>query len=286
MQIKSPLALLLVIVIATCSALAQTEAEKSPRVSSCGAKSAKILILGTYHMNNPGLDDKNTQADDVLSARRQREIAELVERIARYRPTKIAIEAPYRSTAWPDRYKKYLTGEYRLGRDEIEQIGFQLANRLNLTTLYPIDFNLTMNGLTPSEIEYPKPKLDQTNEKKSGDAKKPDSPPLSEEDLLLRRSTVVEYLRSLNSEQRIQDGHAQYLEMLLPNDSPAIYGRTDLVTNWYKRNLRMFTNINRITDFPNDRILLIVGSGHQKLLRDFASGSPQFCLEDTMIYLK
>ncbi len=286
MQIKFPLALLLAIVIATCNALAQTAAETPPRDSSCGAKSAKILILGTYHMNNPGLDGKNTQADDVLSARRQGEIAELVERIARYKPTKIAIEAPYRSTAWPDRYKKYLAGEYQLGREEIEQIGFQLARRLNLTTLYPIDFNLTMNGLTPSEIEYPKPKLDQTNEKKSADAKKPDSPPLSDEDLLLRRSTVVEYLRSLNSEQRIQDGHAQYLEMLLPNDSPAIYGRTDLVTNWYKRNLRMFTNINRITDFPNDRILLIVGSGHLKLLRDFASDSPQFCLEDTMIYLK
>src|SRR5579871_793252 len=54
---------------------------------------ATIMILGTYHMNNPRLDDKDAEADDVLSARRQREIADLVEKLARFNPTKIAIEA-------------------------------------------------------------------------------------------------------------------------------------------------------------------------------------------------
>ena len=40
----------------------------------CQEGSSPILILGTYHMANPGLDAYNVEADDVLSARRQEEI--------------------------------------------------------------------------------------------------------------------------------------------------------------------------------------------------------------------
>jgi len=52
-----------------------------------------ILVLGTYHMANPGHDIHNMQADDVLSPRRQQEIAQLIEVLRRFHPTKIAIEA-------------------------------------------------------------------------------------------------------------------------------------------------------------------------------------------------
>jgi hypothetical protein len=38
---------------------------------------AEILVLGTYHMANPGADVYNIQADDVLSPKRQQEIGEL-----------------------------------------------------------------------------------------------------------------------------------------------------------------------------------------------------------------
>jgi hypothetical protein len=36
----------------------------------------EILVLGTYHMANPGHDIHNMQADDVLSPKRQQEIAQ------------------------------------------------------------------------------------------------------------------------------------------------------------------------------------------------------------------
>jgi hypothetical protein len=56
-----------------------------------------------------------------------------------------------------------LAGRYTLGRNEIEQVGFRLAKRLNLPTLYGIDFQTFMNGLTPSEMENSKPaKADST----------------------------------------------------------------------------------------------------------------------------
>jgi len=43
------------------------------------------------------------------------------------------------------------------------------------------------------------------------------------------------------------------------------------VANWYKRNLRIVVNINRITEPGKDRILVIIGAGHLKLLKEFAA---------------
>jgi hypothetical protein len=64
-----------------------------------------------------------------------------------------------------------------------------------------------------------------------------------------------------------------------------IYSRTDRVRNWYERNLRIFTNLNRVTEYGADRVLLIIGSGHLAILRDFAVAAPYFCLVDTEAYL-
>ena len=272
----------LVLIVSSGSAMSQSQTDIAKGETFCNDKSSKIMILGTYHMDNPGRDSVNLSADDVLSERRQAEINELLDRLARFKPTKIAIESQYRSPYWPNRYKKYLAGEQKLGRNEIEQIGFQLAKRLNLETVYPIDFSMYMSGLTDSEIEYPKPKPVAAGDPKPVQA----APPLSDEDKLLRQSTVTEFLRYLNDEKRVSESNAQYMQMLLPNDNPAIYAQSDLVTNWYKRNLRIFTNVARITDLGKDRILLLIGSGHLKILREFAIDSPNFCLVDTEAYLK
>lgn len=276
----------LLVAAAFCAARAQSPSDASPKEHSCGERAAKILLLGTYHMDNPGQDAINIRADDVLGEKRQREIEELVERLARFRPTKVAVEAPYRSTGWPDRYQKFLSGEHKLGRNEIEQVGFRLAKRLGHTTLYPIDFPMWMNGLLPSEIEQPKAKPTPTPEARAAAPKRDLPPHLARTEELMRTATVAEILRHLNSEAYTRADHAGYMEMLLPDEGVAIYGRTDLVTNWYKRNLRMFANLNRVTQFPDDRVLLIVGSGHLKILSDLALDSPQFCLVEAETYLK
>jgi hypothetical protein len=44
-------------------------------------------------MANPGRDIFNMQADDVLSPKRQQEIAQIVEVLKKFQPTKIAVEA-------------------------------------------------------------------------------------------------------------------------------------------------------------------------------------------------
>jgi hypothetical protein len=256
---------------------------QTPPRSGCPANSSQIMILGSYHMSNPGLDSTNLQADDVLSSQRQAEIADVIERLARFAPTKIAVEAPYRDTRLPTRYANYLKGTYTLGRNETEQIGFRLAQRMNLSTVYPVDYPMFMSGLTPNEIEDPKPSADPKPQEAS-----PAQPPrLSKEDLLLRNSTVREYLLHVNSPDMIRNGQAGYLNMLLPDKtSAAIYGRADLVTNWYKRNLRILANLNRVVDTGKDRVLLVIGSGHLAILGQLVNDSDYYCLVTPAEYLK
>ena len=84
--------ILFLLIAAVSTVQSQNISGVSPKENSWGAASAKIMILGTYHMDNPRLDAKNLEADDVLLPKRQREIAELNEKLARFNPTKIAVE--------------------------------------------------------------------------------------------------------------------------------------------------------------------------------------------------
>ncbi len=252
----------------------------------CSENAVPILLLGTYHMANPGLDSVNLEADDVLSARRQAEIEELVGKLAAFRPTKIMVEAPYLSRDDPDAYRKYLAGEHELGRNEIEQIGFRLARRMNMPTIVPIDFQMRMSGLRPDELDPdwrpPSPPAEQASSQAQTQPREP-----SEEERILRNSTVREYLLRLNDPERVAANHsANYLGNLMPDPStPALYRRTDLLLNWYQRNLRMMANIVREAE-ERDRVLVLVGSGHLKLLGDLARDADFLCLADTTEYLR
>lgn len=242
----------------------------------CGPGAAPIMILGTYHMSNPGLDAHNLEADDVLAPRRQREIADLVERLARFRPTKVMTEAPYRHRPTIERYRAYLAGDHELGRNETEQIGFRLGKMLGIASITPIDFPMRMSGLRPDEIDdawrpKPAPEMEQQAA--------PAAPAIDPKQEKLRTATVREFLLWLNEPGRAESEHSEaYLELLLPEDGPALYQRSDYLVNWYKRNFRMFANIARETDFAEDRVLVIVGAGHLKILRDLARDASYFCL--------
>src|SRR5712692_9321202 len=107
------------------TALAQQAAAQKPEPP---AARAEVLVLGVYHMSNPGHDIFNMKADDVLAPKRQAEIAQLIEVLKRFHPTKIAVEAE--GDGSPKRYAEYLAGKHELTRNEIEQLGFRLAKEL------------------------------------------------------------------------------------------------------------------------------------------------------------
>ena len=62
----------------------------TPAFAQSPAPRAEVLVLGVYHMANPGRDIFNTRADDVLAPKRQQEIAELARVLEKFAPTKVA----------------------------------------------------------------------------------------------------------------------------------------------------------------------------------------------------
>jgi hypothetical protein len=213
----------------------------------------EILVLGTYHMANPGADVYNIQADDVLSPKRQQEIEQLIEVLKRFHPTKIAIEADMKDN--PD-YPDYLTGKYTLSRSETNQIGYRLAKELRHPAVYPVD----------QDGDFPLERL-QSWAKANGRGEELDAmmsrvgAEVKEEDAFLHSHTVLETFERMNSDSAAAKGIAFYYSFV-PFGKSGDYPGSDLLAAWYQRNIRIYHNIVKLIESPNDRILVIFGSGH------------------------
>jgi len=221
----------------------------------------EILVLGTYHMANPGHDIHNMQADDVLSAKRQQEIAQLVEVLKRFHPTKIAIESEVGSQRAAQQYSDYLAGKYALSRNEIDQIGYRLAKELGHRAIYPVD----VDGDFPWQrvVNYAKAngiaaRFDSIN---AGVATM-----VKEQGDFLASHTVLETLQFMNADSRVARDMGVYFAVVRFGE-PFEYAGSDLVAAWYQRNIRIYRNILALIDSPNEKILVIYGSGHLGWLR-------------------
>ena len=94
------------------------------------AQKPTIMILGSGHLANWGADRINFKMDDVLAPKRQAELQELAEQLARFKPTKIAVEVDERwDTELQEEYNGYLKDNFQLERHEIHQIGFRWRKR-------------------------------------------------------------------------------------------------------------------------------------------------------------
>ena len=227
---------------------------------------AEVLVLGVYHMANPGHDIFNTQADDVLAPKRQAEIAHLIEVLKKFNPTKIAVEGDAGDARIPKSYADYLAGKHELTRNEIEQIGFRLAKELGHKKVYPVD----------ADGEFPFPRL-VGYAKASGRSKELDvmlgeiGSMVKAQNAYLASHTVLETLLYMNSDAKVvEDVGFYYREAHF--GEPYDWAGADLVSDWFRRNMRIYSNIVQLADSPNERVLAIFGSGHLGWLQhDFAS---------------
>jgi hypothetical protein len=221
----------------------------------------EILLLGTYHMANPGHDLHNMTADDVLSPQRQREIAQLIEVLKHFHPTKVAIEADVGSKRVAQQYADYLAGKYTLTRNEDDQIGYRLAKELGHAAICPVD----EEGDFPygRVLNYAKA---NGRTDKLGALQAVVEARVQEQAQFLRSHTILETLEYLNSDAMVARDVASYFDYV-PFGDPDDYAGPDLLAMWYQRNIRIYRNIVALIDSPNDRILVIYGFGHLGWLR-------------------
>ena len=228
----------------------------------------EILVVGTYHMSNPGHDIANMQADDVLSPKRQQEITQLIEALKRFHPTKIAVEAAVGSKRVAQEYSDYLAGKYTLSRNEIDQVGYRLAKELGHPRVYPVDVDGDFPWLRV--VNYAKA---------NGLAARVDSmladtnASVKEDGDFLLSHTILEMLERMNSDARVARDFAWYYECVRFGE-PYEYAGPDLLASWYQRNIRIYNNIVKLIDSPKDKILVIYGNGHLGWLRQSVANDP------------
>ena len=54
-----------------------------------------LVILGTYHMGTPGNNVVNPKVADISTPERQKQMVELVEKLKKFKPTKIVVECDH-----------------------------------------------------------------------------------------------------------------------------------------------------------------------------------------------
>jgi hypothetical protein len=243
-------------------------------------KPIEVMIVGTYHMGNPGLDLHNVKADDVLTPKRQKEIAEVAARLARFKPTVIAVEQQAKdpSDMRLSRYHDYLKGKIKDSRNEVVQLGFRTAGETKLKDVYGID----VDGDFPFEA-LAKFAQAHGNTAFLDRANKMGEEAVNAIGEKLKTSTVGGTLRYMNDPKLIEYGNEFYRSTLAigrGNDQP---GAT-LEAAWYARNFQICARLVQSAK-PGDRVIVFYGAGHSFLLRQCVSEMPGYKLIEANDYL-
>jgi hypothetical protein len=255
------------------AALAQSsEMTRPPR--------AEVLVVGTYHMANPGRDIFNMQADDVLAPKRQAEIAQVVATLRKFQPTKVALERTVGDARIAKDYAAYLSGTHNLTRNEAEQLGFRLAKELGHKSVYAVD----VAGEFPYQhlLNFAK----ATNRAKELDALMAEiGKMVKAQNEHLASHTILETLLYMNADDKVAQDVGFYYRQAQMGE-PWDWAGADLLAEWFRRNIRIFSNIAQLVDSPNERVVVIYGAGHLGWLQYNVASSPNLRLRKLAEFAK
>lgn len=261
----------------------------------------QVLLLGSYHMDDPGLDAVNVDTDDVLTEERQAELVDVVDRVARFDPDRVAVERPFeRREAMNSVYESYRSGERAYDREEridpphpmrdeqttecrseVVQLGFRLADRQSHERVAAVDDPVDVVNDDLQELRAqgfdPETKVD-VSEFEEKDVERE----LSEK---LAASTIPEYLRWLNLPEQLAINHRGLFGEYLRWGDEEHSGGPRMLSTWYDSNLTMVHNLWRAVDEDDERVVVVVGSGHVRVLRHLLGEMPQFCPVSPLPYL-
>ncbi len=255
-----------------------------------------IMILGSGHLANWGADRINYRMDDVLAPKRQAELQQLTEQLARFKPTKIAVEVDERwDTELQEEYNGYLQGNFQLERHEIHQIGFRLAKQMGHPKVHCVDY-LRDDSMIREDREDHLTDYSAFAEANNqmhllGSPAKMEGKITEDEDGTIwiepeKYEPIIDMYIQINQDEKIRTNLRDYLRIARIGSQDQYPGANWVAHFWYPRNLKTFVNLTRITESENERILLIIGAGHLGFLKQIVEDSEVYHMESPLKYLK
>jgi hypothetical protein len=257
------------------------------------AQKIKVYIVGTFHFDGAAGDVYKTARVDMTTPENQRQLDELVRRLANASPDRVFVEwTPDRQGYVDTTYQLYLQNEFELGNNEVYQVGYRLGKLLKQARIYCADAggDFDYDSLVSYAVQHHQTDiLTDLNHPKDSVARQ----------ISARIGAIYSYYRS-PSGQTLAD-------VILSNNTPEViasaadlynlvyarvgegqdYPGADLASDFYKRNMRIYANILRQIDVEHDKAIFVyIGSGHVSFLKEIFSSSLLFEVEDVVPLLK
>jgi len=244
---------------------------------------AEIILLGTFHFMETPID--------FYSDKIQNELNLLAKKLVSFHPDATAVEAAisaqkcideaYKIFDLEDLQDKNKMQNQTLGEihifgqtvpitydNEALQIGFRLGKMTGHSKIYAIDDDTIINM---EVMKTPSPSLEKAKNALNADKNKHIN------------DTIIDMYKYYNSEEWAKHHHSIYIQanaISLDNT----YAGAEMVAKWYKRNLKIFSNIQRLA-VKYKRIFIIYGEGHLQILRDLINADSNLKLVDVEKYL-
>ena len=240
-----------------------------------------ILNFGTFHFGYT--PDANTTEFDEHDNENQRQAHKIAKKLSTFKPTVILVEYPPENNKnLLSEYNAYLENPelYFENPSEIELIAYELGRISGVKRIYGIDHKMGYNYNIGSEIENT---IDSVWYNKYNDN------PL----IFYPEINVTEDSLNLLDKLKIKN-HSQYLDFLIAVNADMLthagteegFEGADEAAKYYQRNLRMYSNLNRIELNENDRVFILMGASHTAFFREFIRRSPKYEMVNTFEYLK
>ena len=231
----------------------------------------KVMLLGCFHFDNPGLDVAKFENANILSEKRQKEVMEVVEILKQFKPDKIFVEVPVELQGRLDsNISKYKSGQFTLRGTETHQLGYRLARELNLP-LYAVDYRdaqFPFDSLIKSATEAKQFSL-------LGYMKRSIDSVQNDFNESLKKNTIRELLLNQNTDAAAELQVGGYFDFLVAGKEGNHVG-SYLTSEWWRRNMIIYENILKRLDGNEKKILVIFGSGHTAILKEMMKYNGNF----------
>ncbi|MDJ1486284.1 DUF5694 domain-containing protein [Cytophagaceae bacterium YF14B1] len=245
----------------------------------------EVLLIGTFHFNNPGADVAQVKTFDVMSPQAQKELETITDKIKQFHPDKIFVEWEYDDQLALDTlYNFYRQGKYfeYVGQkypkrnfytqNEIFQLAFKAAQKTNLAKVHAIDYthtNFPYDSLMASveqakQFELKKQIEDQIkNYETTANA---DRQKLTLTQLLLK-----------NNQAAYRDWDlGMYIRVFNQAGDKDNFVGAYLVSEWYRRNLYMYSLLQKLTESKDQKVMVLLGASHAALFEKFIESDSNF----------
>ncbi|WP_247716409.1 DUF5694 domain-containing protein [Sinomicrobium weinanense] len=258
--------LLLCILFFSCKTANKSHELKKESLSEQKNNKIKVLNFGTFHFGHT--PDANKTEFDEHSEEAQKEIREISKMLAEFKPTIICIEnLPKFNDEINRAYQQFLDNPSKLNTNygESSMIGFDVGRLSNVKKIYGIDNHMGYNYSVGDYIERspelensidPKTYLQLTNEPFK------DYPEIAKREANYEKLSLLEKLKLSNEPVHLDYSINTNADKLLYVGIGDGFEGADNAAIFYHRNMKIYSNLNRIPMTKNDRVFIIMGTAH------------------------